>query len=778
MSGAVALLQARQRTLNAPLFSPHDVLLRLRETTDDISAINPSRSGYGTGRLNVARLLTDPPGSSGKRIGGLTVGPAVVIPSLDAYRFASVTSDGHLLIFEGRADTVAIVTLPAAPVSGLAAADLSPGAGVRLFVSLANGSVMGYDANGTPLSGWPVIAGVTSLLSMPALGDVDGDGVIEVVCTGDDGFVYAWHHDGLPATGFPVDISGPSTGVALSQLDGVAGVEIVVINTTGDAFVINRDGTSPAGWPMRLATPATAPVVGRLGTSSQPTILVGAGQSLVALALDGTQRFAVPLTSPSGGVAIQDPALGDLDGDGSDEIVIAVSGSDQLAVFDSAGAPFRRWPRPLPVAASGPPVIGQLRGGTDAQEVAVFAGDLLAFSDSAVALSPAFPKSGKAGAQPTLFPLDGDGSTEVIAETGPDSVFYLYDAGPQTASGPTSSWPTPRGNFARTGSRLYDPGITAPDLVAPAQVTDLDADSVGANGVRLAWTAPGDDGAAGTAARYELRRSFSRIDATNFDLATTIPTADPAPAGGLERATADALAPGITYFFALRTLDDVGNPSLLSNLVWATPGDGRPGRVLDPEVVATTDSSVTLRWSATGDDAPLGRPVRYVIYIGVEPIVDGNELDSREKFATVEPGLTESFVFDGLEPDRVYWFAVRAVDNLSTPSDLSNSISGRTQPSGPFAGGSGIAIASRLQPSSLPVDLYWRGAGPSVASQSIRIYDIGGRMRREIPLPANETGLAKWDGRDDRGDRVPAGIYYARLISGSVHAQTRVVLLP
>ena len=94
-------------------------------------------------------------------------------------------------------------------------------------------------------------------------------------------------------TGFPVDIAGPSAGVTLSQLDGVAGVEIVVINNTGDAFVIRRDGTSPAGWPVQLATPTTAPVVGRLGTSAHPTILVGEWSAVVGFAAEVSLRFEV-----------------------------------------------------------------------------------------------------------------------------------------------------------------------------------------------------------------------------------------------------------------------------------------------------------------------------------------------------------------------------------------------------------------------------------------------------------------------------------------------------
>ena len=57
-------------------------------------------------------------------------------------------------------------------------------------------------------------------------------------------------------------------------------------------------------------------------------------------------------------------------------------------------------------------------------------------------------------------------------------------------------------------------------------------------------------------------------------------------------------------------------------------------------------------------------------------------------------------------------------------------------------------------------------------------FDLQGRLVREIPLGPESNGVAQWNGRDHEGHLVPAGIYFARLISGSIHAQARVVLLP
>jgi subtilisin family serine protease len=791
VSGAVALLQARRRALGLPLLPPLDVLQRLRETADDISALNPTRTGYGAGRLNVYRLLTDPPGSSTLRIGGRTVGPAVMLPTASGQNdVAYVTTNNKLLLLEGRGDTGSAFTLPTRPLSGLAAADVTAGGRIGMFASITGGQVGGFDDTGTPLPGWPARTGSARIkLTAPALGDIDGDGAIEIVCGGDDGNVWAWNVDTTRVSGFPAAADGSAIAgpVALSDLDGAPGAEIIATTLAGNVVVLTGHGTPESGWPVRLGTPITSPVVGRLGTDPTPVVFVGAGPRLYALGPDGGLRFSAPLTALSGGTANQDLALGDLDGDGSDEIVVATRAPATLAVFDSAGAMLtaRGWPRAMPDTAKGPPVIGQLRGGTGARsaaEIMLFVGNgLLAFTDSAATLG-AFPKPGGAGAAPTLVELDRTGSTQVLAGTGPDSVLYVYDAGPGSAEGGSSPWFTPRGNFARTGSRLYAPPLSVPDHLPPVGVTDLAADSIGTAGVRLTWTAPGDDGGIGRASAYDLRRATFRLDLTSFGSGDSLGDApEPARSGRGERYLAGGLASDVTYFFALRARDDAGNVSDLSNLLVVTTGRGAPGKVLDLAALSVEDTAVTLRWSGTGDDGPLGRPVSYLVLISLSPIgsplIDPSE--TRVVPASAEPGRPETHTVGRLERARRYWLAIVAQDEGGNPSDLSNVVAVQTQVGGPLAGRAGPGIASRVQPSGRPVEFYWQGAVDRGALlQTIRVYDVAGRLLRTLPVGSDAGGVVTWDGRDAGGDLVPAGLYFARLTSGSIHVHTRVVLLP
>jgi hypothetical protein len=114
---------------------------------------------------------------------------------------------------------------------------------------------------------------------------------------------------------------------------------------------------------------------------------------------------------------------------------------------------------------------------------------------------------------------------------------------------------------------MFTLAASAPATGAPAPVS-----------ATLIWTAPGDDGMVGSAARYDIRYSTAAITLANFNSCPRVsnpPT--PFPAGRLQTVKVDGLEPGRVYFFALRTADELGNWSALSNLaILATSVDNRP----------------------------------------------------------------------------------------------------------------------------------------------------------------------------------------------------------
>jgi hypothetical protein len=102
-----------------------------------------------------------------------------------------------------------------------------------------------------------------------------------------------------------------------------------------------------------------------------------------------------------------------------------------------------------------------------------------------------------------------------------------------------------------------------------ALTVSLYAATAGATtGVKLHWTAPGDDGLLGRATLYDVRYSSVAITPTNFALAKVV-TGLPAPSmpGSQDSVSVLGLTAGVPYYFAIKTGDDANNWSAISNLL-------------------------------------------------------------------------------------------------------------------------------------------------------------------------------------------------------------------
>jgi phosphodiesterase/alkaline phosphatase D-like protein len=199
------------------------------------------------------------------------------------------------------------------------------------------------------------------------------------------------------------------------------------------------------------------------------------------------------------------------------------------------------------------------------------------------------------------------------------------------------------------------------------------------NSVPLTWTAPGDDSLAGTASQYDLRYSTSLITAANFSSATQV-TGEPAPAapGSSQGLTVAGLQPATAYWFAIKTADDVGNWSLLSNVIsrvtGAAPDIIRPAPA-SVAVSSVTDTSATLAWTAVGDDSLTGTATSYEVRYSTTPITIANFSSATAVTGVpvpAAPGTAQSVVVRSLSRQVTYYFALRTTDDAGNPSALSN----------------------------------------------------------------------------------------------------------
>jgi phosphodiesterase/alkaline phosphatase D-like protein len=197
--------------------------------------------------------------------------------------------------------------------------------------------------------------------------------------------------------------------------------------------------------------------------------------------------------------------------------------------------------------------------------------------------------------------------------------------------------------------------------------------------VNLTWTAVGDDSLTGTASQYDLRYSTSLITAANFASATSAAGAPaPAASGTSQSHTVSGLQPATTYWFAIKTADDVSNWSGISNVVsratLAAPDVIRPAPA-SVAVSSVTDTSATLAWTAVGDDSLTGTATSYSVRYSTAPITIANFASATAVTGVSAPavaGTAQSVVVRGLSRQVTYYFALRTTDDAGNVSAISN----------------------------------------------------------------------------------------------------------
>ncbi|MFA4872483.1 MAG: fibronectin type III domain-containing protein [Patescibacteria group bacterium] len=202
--------------------------------------------------------------------------------------------------------------------------------------------------------------------------------------------------------------------------------------------------------------------------------------------------------------------------------------------------------------------------------------------------------------------------------------------------------------------------MAATDITPPSAVANLAASSSTPVSVTLQWTAPGDDGLSGTASFYDVRYRTAPITESNF--ATSTPVAgEPAPhaAGTTETFVVTGLTPTTTYWFALRTVDEEGNTSALSNNAsTTTPADTIPPLVSAITVTNITTASARISW-ATDENAT--SQVNY-----------GTTTGYGSSTASSTLATTHTIDLISLLPATLYHFVVSSMDvfgNTATSSD-------------------------------------------------------------------------------------------------------------
>ncbi|QJD81914.1 fibronectin type III domain-containing protein [Cohnella herbarum] len=251
---------------------------------------------------------------------------------------------------------------------------------------------------------------------------------------------------------------------------------------------------------------------------------------------------------------------------------------------------------------------------------------------------------------------------------------------------------TPSSPFYNTSqlSNIVSVALGGGDTTAPAAVANLAATGATPTTITLTWTAPGDDGMTGTATSYDIRYSTSSF--TNADWATlTQASGEPVPgaAGTSESFTVTGLSAGTTYYFAIKTKDEVANESGLSNVVslatTASSDTTPPAAVSNLSVTDDKNdnsywrwsvASLVLNWTAPGDDGTTGTAASYDIRYSTSPITVGASWNNASQVVAVPvpaaAGTAQSKIVRRLKAGTTYYFAMKTTDHAGNVSSISN----------------------------------------------------------------------------------------------------------
>lgn len=179
-----------------------------------------------------------------------------------------------------------------------------------------------------------------------------------------------------------------------------------------------------------------------------------------------------------------------------------------------------------------------------------------------------------------------------------------------------------------------------------------------------------------------------------------------------------------------------------------------------------TDSGVGLSWEPVD-----GRPrANYRVYRAAEGSADYRLVPG----ASLDPS-SRSFLDRAADPDRRWMYKIGSDDPV-----------GRESVAGPYlydpadAGEEAAVLAleaSGSNPFTREIGLVW--SVPAAGDVRLTIFDVAGRRVRSLltGTPAEKSGRVAWNGRDDGGRDLPAGLYWARLESAGRERTVRLALV-
>ncbi len=337
------------------------------------------------------------------------------------------------------------------------------------------------------LAGWPVITS-KFCWATPALGDLDRDGLDEIVIPCANGYLYVWKGDGTelidgddnPATSGVFTYLGDPWAYASAcvvDLDGDHVNEIVVPSRSDSIYVFEADGARTPGWPVGLRDNVTcSPCVADVdGDGDLEVVATSQIDSLWVLDHAGQTLPGWPKFVDVGGDFPPSPTVADLTGNGEMEIIqIGIEG--RIGIYTWDGTPVSGWPQYMDSGCHSSPAVGELDGDSGWEiVVGSNSGNIYAYDSDGEVLGGWPIKTGaEVYCTPSIVDIDQDGDVEVVASSL-DAMVYVWDLAGDYDDGAGVLWETFRCNYRRNGFIGYEEPVGVPED-SPVSVTRVTLD--------------------------------------------------------------------------------------------------------------------------------------------------------------------------------------------------------------------------------------------------------------------------------------------------------------
>jgi hypothetical protein len=203
-------------------------------------------------------------------------------------------------------------------------------------------------------------------------------------------------------------------------------------------------------------------------------------------------------------------------------------------------------------------------------------------------------------------------------------------------------------------------------------------------------------------------------------------------------------------------------------------------------------ASVSLNWTATGDNGTSGRAARYDLRYSANPLTGQDTLTWWNRAAVVNmttkipspSGAKDSVRLSGLVVGIKYYALLRAADAAGNWSGYSNLATidltkGVTSVEFEETRGASALTVGAPYPSptrtGAQVLFTLARSGPLEAD----VFDARGRRVRSLHEGTMNAGpqMLRWDGRGEGGAQSPAGIYWIRVAAADIKKSVKVVVV-